>query len=261
VPFTTVASVTEGRGYAAIDRANRRRVVQVTADVDEEVGNANEINEDLKGSVLPDLAQNLGGLSFDFEGTERERKESMGSLKLNFIIALLVIFALLAIPFKSYAQPAIVMSAIPFGFVGAVLGHLIMGLNLSMLSFFGIVALTGVVVNDSLILIDLINREREGGLPVHEVILSAGVRRFRPILLTTLTTFFGLLPMITETSLQAKFLIPMAVSLGFGVLFATGITLVLVPVLYAILEDIQGAVRRWIEGLRAPEASAEGEIP
>jgi multidrug efflux pump subunit AcrB len=189
--------------------------------------------------VLPQLQHDFPGLAYSFEGQQREQADSMISLGINFVVALVAIFCLLAIPFRSYVQPAIVMSAIPFGIVGAVLGHLIMGFDLSLLSGFGAVALTGVVVNDSLIMIDLINRERAKGRPVGEVIRSSGMRRFRPIMLTTLTTFLGLTPMILETSLQARFLIPMAISLGFGVVFATTITLLLVPCLYQILEDIK----------------------
>ena len=240
VPFTTVASVDQGRGYAVINRTDRRRVVTVTADVEESVANANDISADLRKNVLPKLAAGFPGLSFDFEGEQREQKESLDSMKLNFLVAQLAIFALLAIPFRSYAQPLVIMSAIPFGLVGAVLGHIVMGLNLTMLSMFGMVALTGVVVNDSLILIDLINRQRAEGVPVERAIRDAGERRFRPIILTTATTFLGLTPMIFETSMQARFLVPMAVSLGYGIVFATAITLILVPTLYRILEDVRG---------------------
>ena len=237
VPFATVASIEEGRGYAVINRTDRRRVVTVTADVDEAQANANEINADLRTEVMPVLASEYPGLTYDFEGEQREQQDAMSSMARNFLVAQIAIFAILAIPFKSYTQPLIIMSAIPFGLVGAVLGHLIMGLNLTLLSVMGMIALTGVVVNDSLILIDLINRLKAEGLPVGEAIRNAGVRRFRPIMLTTATTFLGLSPMIFETSMQAKFLIPMAVSLGYGIVFATAITLILVPSLYQILED------------------------
>lgn len=238
VPFATVATVTEGRGFATIARADRRRVVTVTADIDDTVANANEINQSLQAEALPELVADFPGLAFSFAGEQKEQAESLGSMWRNFSLALVVIFALLAIPFRSYSQPLIVMSVIPFGFVGAVAGHFMMGKDLSLLSFFGMIALTGVVVNDSLIMIDLINRERRSGVPLEVAIRDAGKRRFRPILLTTLTTFFGLTPMILETSLQAQFLIPMALSLGFGVVFATAITLFLVPVIYRILEDL-----------------------
>ena len=192
---------------------------------------------------MPDLQQENPGLQFSFGGEQQERRETMQSLGINFLIALLGIFGLLGVQFRSYTQPAIIMSAIPFGLIGAVIGHVLMGLNLSFLSAFGVVALTGVVVNDSLIMIDLINRRREGEESLQKVIMESGMRRFRPILLTTLTTFLGLTPMLLETSLQARFLIPMAVSLAFGVLFATVITLILVPSLYMILMDLRNLGR------------------
>ena len=242
IPFGTVAAVQYGRGYATIKRVDRRRVVSVSADVDEAVANAREINAELYAAVLPRLASEFPGLQFRPAGEERERNESLSSLWGNFAIALMAIYALLAVQFRSYSQPAIVMSAIPFGLVGAMVGHLVMGFNLSILSLFGIVALAGVVVNDSLIMIDLINRERAEGIALASVLRDCATRRFRPIMLTTLTTFFGLLPMITEKSLQARFLIPMAISLAFGVMFATCITLFLVPSLYMILEDVKTRV-------------------
>jgi multidrug efflux pump subunit AcrB len=242
IPFKTVAEVEYGRGYATIRRVDRKRVVSVSADVDEAVANAGEVNKDLYTKVLPRLMQKYQGLQYRFAGEQRERNESLGSLKTNFLIAMLAIYALLAVQFRSYSQPAIVMSAIPFGIVGATIGHLLMGFNLSILSMFGIVALSGVVVNDSLIMIDLINRERKGDIKLGQVLRDCATRRFRPIMLTTLTTFCGLLPMITEKSLQARFLIPMAISLAFGVMFATCITLLLVPSLYMILEDIKNRI-------------------
>ncbi|MHC4395514.1 MAG: efflux RND transporter permease subunit [Planctomycetota bacterium] len=245
IPFTKVAEVQYGRGYATIRRAERRRVVNVTADVDETAANAKEINADLSSTVLPSLMQQYPGLQFRFAGEERERNEAFSSLLVTFPLAMLAIYALLAVQFRSYFQPLIVMSAIPFGIVGAVIGHILMGFvfmttfNLGILSMLGIVALSGVVVNDSLIMIDLINRERKSGIKLNQVIRYCATRRFRPIMLTTLTTFFGLVPMMLERSLQARFLIPMAVSLAFGVMFATLITLFLVPSLYMVLEDIK----------------------
>jgi multidrug efflux pump subunit AcrB len=242
IPFETVAEVQYGRGYSTIKRVDRRRVVSVSADVDEAVANAGGINRELNASVLPNLMREFQDLQFRFAGEQRERNESLGSLIPNFGIAMMAIYALLAVQFRSYSQPAIVMSAIPFGIVGATIGHLLMGFNLSILSLFGIVALSGVVVNDSLIMIDLINRERKSGIELSRILRDCATRRFRPIMLTTLTTFCGLLPMIAERSLQARFLVPMAISLAFGVMFATCITLVLVPSLYMILED----VKNWI---------------
>jgi len=242
IPFDTVAEVQYGRGYSAIKRVDRRRVVSVTADVDRTVANANVINRELLASALPELSNEFEGVQYRFAGEQREMNESLGSLKVNFAIAMLAIYGLLAVQFKSYSQPAIIMSAIPFGIVGAAFGHLLMGYNFGIMSMFGIVALSGVVVNDSLIMIDLINRERRSGIELHQVLRDCATRRFRPIMLTTLTTFFGLLPMITERSIQARFLIPMAISLAFGVMFATCITLVLVPSLYMILEDVKGRI-------------------
>ncbi|RLC24092.1 MAG: AcrB/AcrD/AcrF family protein, partial [Deltaproteobacteria bacterium] len=181
---------------------------------------------------------------YSIEGEGKEQKESMADVIHGFVIALFCIYALLAIPFKSFVQPFIVMLAIPFGIVGALLGHLLMGFNLSLLSLFGIVGLSGVVVNDSLVLIDAANRIRREGTTPFDAVLQAGRLRFRPIILTSITTFAGLTPMLTEKSLQAQFLIPMAISLGFGVLFATGITLLLIPCGYLILEDVRHLLAR-----------------
>ncbi len=241
VPFNVVAQVEQGQGYAVINRANRRRVVKVTAEVDEMVSNANVINNDILNVIMPELQAEFPGLTFDQEGEQRAQNESLSSLAKNFVIAIIAIFGLLAVQFRSYIQPLIIMSAIPFGLIGAVIGHIIMGFQLTLLSMFGIVALTGVVVNDSLILIDLINRKRKDttDAQLKRMVIESAQRRFRPIILTTMTTFFGLIPMILEQSLQAQFLVPMAISLGFGVVFATLITLVLIPTLYVILEDVR----------------------
>jgi multidrug efflux pump subunit AcrB len=238
VPFSQVAEVRMEQGYATIQRAQRRRVIKVTADVDEDKINANEVRGDLEKKILPKLLNQYPGLRYTMEGEGKEQKESLGDVFQGFTIALFAIYALLAVPFRSFTQPFIVMAAIPFGFVGAVLGHMLMGLNLSILSLFGMVGLAGVVVNDSLVLIHATNRLRETGISAHEAITRAGALRFRAIILTSLTTFAGLSPMIMEKSLQAQFLIPMAVSLGFGVLFATGITLLLIPCGYMILDDL-----------------------
>ncbi|MBW2148942.1 MAG: efflux RND transporter permease subunit, partial [Deltaproteobacteria bacterium] len=238
IPFSQVAEVKMEQGYASIQRTQRRRVIKVTSDVDEMLTNANEVRLYLESSFLPQLEQRYPGLRYTIEGEGKEQKESLADVIKGFIIALFAIYSLLAIPFKSFTQPFIVMVAIPFGIVGAVLGHLIMGLNLSFLSLFGIVGLAGVVVNDSLVMIDASNQIRRQGAEADEAITRAATLRFRAIILTSLTTFAGLTPIIMERSLQAQFLIPMAVSLGFGVLFATGITLLLVPCVYMILEDV-----------------------
>ena len=255
VPFRTVAIAKEARGYSTIDRSNRRRIVSVTAKVEADIANANELNALLKSSVLPDLASELPGLSYTFEGAEKERKDSFGSLLRALAVAVLGIFALLAVQLRSYTQPIIIMSVIPIGFVGAVLGHKILGYPVSFFSFFGIVALSGVVINDSLILMDMINRLRNQGKEMIDAVLEAGKRRFRPIMFTTLTTCAGLAPIISEKSLQAQFLIPMAISLAAGVAFATMITLVLVPSLYVIRSNIGAWIRT-----RSDEAQSEGAI-
>ena len=239
VPFRQVAEVKMKQGYASIERAQRLRVVKVTADVDETVANANEVRMDIEKRILPELKFKYAGLRYAIEGEGKEQKESLSDVVSGFSIALFCIYALLAIPFRSFSQPLIVMAAIPFGIVGAIAGHLIMGYNLSLLSLMGMVGLAGVVVNDSLVLIDAANRLREEGATVKESVIHAGGLRFRAIILTSLTTFAGLMPIILEKSIQAQFLIPMAVSLGFGVLFATGITLLLVPCGYVILDDLQ----------------------
>jgi len=238
IPFDEAARVKMKQGYTTIQRAQRRRVIKVMADVDETIGNANEVRMDIEQRVLPELLKRYPGLRYDMEGEGKEQKESLSDVIQGFGIALFAIYALLAIPFRSFTQPFIVMGAIPFGLVGALAGHLLMGLNLSLLSLFGMVGLAGVVVNDSLVLIDATNRIRKEGHMAGDAVVRAGRLRFRAIILTSLTTFAGLFPMILERSLQAQFLIPMAVSLGFGVLFATGITLLLVPCGYVILEDI-----------------------
>lgn len=244
VPFREIAEINRGRAYTTIDRRNGRRVVEVSADITPR-SRAGEVLTDLQENVLPEFLRERPGLSYSFEGHQAEIRESMGSLKVTFILALMAIYAMLAIPFRSYTQPLVVMLSIPFGIVGAFLGHLIMGYDLSIPSMFGIVALAGVVVNDALVMIDFANfREREEGLSHHDAIHSAAVQRFRPIMLTTLTTFGGLAPMIFETSRQAKFLIPMALSLGFGILFGTAVTLVIVPAMYLGIDDVRRYVTR-----------------
>ena len=215
----------------------------------EDLEGINHVRRDLSKTVLNTLQSDYPGLTYDLEGEEKERKESLGSLLKGFIMAQFLIYCLLAVPFRSYLQPFIIMSAIPFGFVGAVLGHLVLGFNLSILSMFGLVALTGVVVNDSLLLVNFANEKRRAGVELHEAVILAAQRRFRPIVLTSLTTSLGLTPIIIEKSMQAQFLIPMAVSLGFGVLFATLVTLLLVPSIYLILEDLLRPFKRGSQGI------------
>ena len=237
VPLFEVAEVARGRAYTTINRREARRTVSVSAGV-EPISETGQILATLNSQILPELAQDFPGLTYGYQGRQARMKESTGGLANGFIMAMIAIYFLLAIPFRSYSQPMVVMLAIPFGVVGAVLGHLIMGYSLSLMSMMGIVALSGVVVNDSLVLIDYANRQRLEGASAFTAVCDAGARRFRPIILTTLTTFGGLAPMIFETSRQARFLIPMALSLGFGILFATVITLLLVPSLYLLVDDV-----------------------
>jgi multidrug efflux pump subunit AcrB len=246
VPFSQVAEVASEQGYSTITRAHRKRVISVTADIEEGRANTTEVNSDLETNILPRMREEHPEVRFALEGEALEDREFLAGVLRSFIIALFLIYALLAIPFRSFAQPLIVMAAIPFGFVGAILGHIIMGYDITMISMFGIVGLSGVVVNDSLVLIEATNRMQEAGRSHLEAITTAGQLRFRAIILTSVTTFGGLTPMILERSLQAKFLIPMAAGLGFGVLFATGITLLLIPCLYMILEDIRVAFGRLV---------------
>ncbi|MGD8366257.1 MAG: efflux RND transporter permease subunit [Desulfobacterales bacterium] len=252
MPLESAVTVKRGRAYTAIDRRNGRRVVTVSADVRPR-NKTDLVLKDMTAEILPALQERYPGLGFSFEGRQADRRESMEALFKGLGVTLLVIFAMLAVPLNSYVQPAIIMVAIPFGIVGAVVGHLLMGYSLSVVSMFGVLALTGVVVNDSLVLIDMANRQRRAGLSPYAAILTSGQLRFRPILLTTLTTFGGLTPMIFETSRQARFLIPMAISLGFGVLFATLITLALVPSIYLIVEDLKRILK--VGGGRRVEAS------
>ena len=266
VPFSQVAQVEPGRGFASIKRVNRNRAVNVTASVDASVTSAGAVIADLQARILPEVLADYPGVFYTFEGAQAEQVDAVGGLQRGFLLALLMIFALLAVPLRSYMQPLIIMAAIPFGLVGAIWGHIVMGLDVTMMSMFGLVALTGVVVNDSLVMVDFINRARKvhadvgrkvrkagGDQPdryefdssgLKLAIREAGSNRFRPILLTSLTTFFGLAPLMLERSMQAAFLVPMAVSLAFGVLFATVITLILVPVSYLILDDVQRTIRR-----------------
>ena len=240
VPLGQVAQGELSSGYSTITRTDRKRSISITADVDLSEANANEILAKFETEHIVPILLDYPSVNYSFEGEQREQRDTLSSLFKNLALALFVVYVLLAVPFKSYLQPLIIMSAIPFGFTGAVIGHIIMGMNLAVLSIIGIVALSGVVVNDSLVMVDFINRyKRDDGKTSLEAALAAGPRRFRPILLTSITTFVGLFPLLIEKSVQAQFLIPMAISLAYGVLFATLITLILVPTSYLIIEDIK----------------------
>ncbi len=242
VPLLDVVRVEQREAFTSINRRDGRRVVNVGMDV-EPANAVSRVLATVQEEVLPQLRTDYPGLTWSFEGSQADMRESTDSLSGGFSMAMLLIYALLAMAFGSYTQPLIVMMAIPFGIVGAVLGHIMLGYDLSLVSLMGVIALSGVVVNDSLIMIDYANKKRDS-LSIYEAIHEAGLRRFRPIMLTTLTTFGGLAPIILETSSQAFYLIPMAISLGFGIVFATSIILIIVPCLYLILEDVTLLIKK-----------------
>ncbi|MBB1422359.1 efflux RND transporter permease subunit [Pseudoalteromonas sp. SG43-7] len=239
VPLSHVAKLVPGQSPSSINRIDRYRTLNVTADIEKENTNMTVLQADLK-IYLDELVQQYPGVSHSLEGEAKEQRESFGSLAWALVFVFFIIYGLLAIPFKSYLQPLIVMSVIPFGMIGAVIGHWIMGMELTIMSLLGMLALIGVVVNDSLVLVDFINKKRSEGGDLLEAVKMAGASRFRPVMLTSLTTFIGLMPLLFEKATQAQFLIPMAVSLGFGIIFATFITLLLVPVNYLLMERLQG---------------------
>ena len=244
VPLWQIADVEPGLSPVSIQRIDRQRTLRVTADFNKETGDLSALQREVDEWLTSEVGR-YPGVSYELAGEARDTRESSEGLKYGMYGLLMLIFVLLAIPFKSYTQPIIVMLTIPFGIVGAVIGHWIMGMNLTMLSMMGILALSGVVVNDSLVLVDFINKKRQKGMDLYTAVYMAGGRRFRPVLLTSLTTFAGLMPLLFEKSTQAQFLIPMAISLGFGILFATAITLLLVPINYLILEDIRNYFRNY----------------
>ena len=238
VPLLEVAEVRRNVAFARIERRDGRRAIGVSMDVEPDRATG-QVIEAINRDVLPRLAQDYPGLTWTFEGSNAEMREAISSLWGGFGLAMFVIYGLLAVAFKSYVQPVIVMVAIPFGVIGAVIGHMLLGFDLSLISFMGVIALAGVVVNDSLILVDFANRSRaaDPNLTARDAITRAGLRRIRPVFLTTATTFLGLVPLILETSLQSQHIVPMAISLGFGITFATLVTLLLLPCLYLIVED------------------------
>jgi len=240
VPFYSVARFDLDRGYSSIRRVDGRRVVNVTADVDRSQVSPEEVNASIQREVIDKLKQKYRGIEIGLSGEQEERVKAMTGLAMAAILALVIIYALLAVPLRSYLQPLVIMSVIPFGAVGAIFGHWVMGELLVFFSMLGIVALSGVVVNSSLVLVDYINRRRREGGDLMDAVLEAGVVRFRPIMLTSVTTFVGLVPLMATASPATAFVIPMAISLAYGVLFATFITLFLVPALYNIVEDLFG---------------------
>ncbi len=248
VPFSTVAEVNYGHGFSSINREDQQRVIDVKGDVNRTVVTPEEVIAAVEKAVCEPgtsfsnrerrcVNPEFPSVQFKISGEQEERLKALGSMAATVPLALMIIFALLAIPLKSYMQPLVIMSVIPFGAVGAIIGHFIMGWDLIFFSLLGIIALSGVVVNASLVLVDYINRQRRAGVDMFEAVANAGVVRFRPIILTSVTTFVGLIPLMTDTDPETFMFIPMAISLAFGVLFATAITLFLVPSLYLMLED------------------------
>jgi multidrug efflux pump subunit AcrB len=243
VAINEVADIQLGLGLTAINRIDRDRTVTISADADATKVQSGEVISDLTENYIPELLTKYPGLKFGLGGASEEERELVQRMVIGFVASIFLIYGLLAVPLKSYIQPLIIMSVIPFGFIGAVIGHLLFDVSISMLSIFGLIALAGVVVNDSLILVEFVNRGRSDHDSIDQALLGAGKKRFRAILLTTMTTFVGLLPMLFETSMQAQFVIPMALSLSFGIVFATTITLVLVPCLYRVIYDLRDSKR------------------
>ncbi|MEM9367411.1 MAG: efflux RND transporter permease subunit [Planctomycetota bacterium] len=233
-PITELAEIDFVRSYSQIKRIDQARAITISADVDDDLPNGDTIVPDLQANFIPGLLQRYPMLRVRWEGQQERRSESFGSLFRGFSVALFVMFILLALEFKSTVQPLLVMSIIPFGVLGAVMGHVILGIPLTLFSFYGVIALMGIVVNDSIVLIDFINAKIRNGVPVQEALTQSGARRFRPVLLTTITTIGGLIPILMESSIQAQILIPMATSIAFGELFATVVVLYLVPVSYSL---------------------------
>jgi multidrug efflux pump subunit AcrB len=256
VSLNAVADIIEQNGYSKIDTVNGKHIVSVFADIDTAVSTPTEAMSYLEQQTLPLLVQRFPGLGYSFEGESRDQQEDVSSLAKNMTIASMIIFILLGAQLRSYVQPFIIMSAIPFGACGAVLGHMILGYDLTFISLFGMVALSGVVVNDSVVLVDYLNSHARAGKTLHESIVLAVKRRFRPILLTTLSTCMGLLPILTETSMQAQFLIPMVVSLATGLLFSTVVILFFVPCLIAVSADIKNLRNEIIGKLQLQLANA-----
>jgi multidrug efflux pump subunit AcrB len=235
--LTELADVKVDRGYSTINRLDQLRSVTITADVDDSEGSeglAQEIVNDLKANFLPGLLAEYPGVRVSWEGQQEQRVESVTGLMKGLAVALVCMFALLTLEFRTYLQPLLILAVIPFGTIGAVAGHWLLGIPVSLFSLFGMVALTGVVVNDSIVLIDFMNRRVRAGVPLKEAIVDAGCRRFRPVMLTSVTTVAALLPILLERSFQAQVVIPMAASLAFGLLFATLIVLLLVPTFYLV---------------------------
>jgi multidrug efflux pump subunit AcrB len=260
VPFHSVAELSFGQSYSNITRLNRIRTITVSADIDPLIVEPGGVISDLRDTYIPELLEKYPSVSYGLEGSSQEQAELINNMTVAAIAALFLIYALIAIPLHSYLQPLVIMSVIPFGVIGAVIGHLLMGKAISMFSLFGLIALAGVVVNDSLIMIDFVNKAREAGTPLRQAVIDSGTRRFRAIFLTSITTAAGLMPILLEKSTQAAFVIPTAISLAFGIIFATVITLFLIPSLYMLQADgivRMRRIRNWFFGKPPTPDSSE----
>lgn len=260
VPFSTVAQIEKGESYASITRVDGKRAITITANANKNIVEPSKVVQEIQKDYLPQLQAKYPKIQTALDGGSLDEQNAMVGLLQGFFFALFTIYALMAIPLKSYSQPLIIMSVIPFGIIGALFGHLIQGLAMSVLSLCGIVALAGVVVNDSLILVDFVNRAREQGQSVRQAAVDSGCYRFRAIILTSLTTFVGLVPIILERSLQAQIVIPMATSLAFGILFSTVVTLILVPLLYIILDDVSRSSSRFFNWWWQPKKTNDEDV-
>ena len=238
LPFVQAAEVEDYQGISVVNRIHRRRAITVSADVDEDKANADIIVTGMSHGILKQLEQKYPSISILIEGQKEKTVESLGSLKRGFIVAVLVIYVLLVIQFRTYTHPLVVMVAIPFSIIGVIVGHMVFGMDLTLLSMFGVLALAGIVVNDSLLLVHSANDEASQGKSLEQALTAAGCNRFRQIILTSVSTMAGLTPILMETSFQAQFLKPMTVSVVFGLVFSTVLILLLVPSLLVIREDI-----------------------
>ncbi len=256
VPLSVLADLSRNKKQTQIDRIDGNRILELTARINKDFVSPSDIVADLQKKVFPDIASRYRGVKLNLAGESEAQGDATNKLIAGFVLGLLIIYALLAVPLKSYTEPFVIMLAIPFGIIGAIIGHMVIGIPISLLSFFGVLALSGVVVNDSLVLVSRYNQIRQTGLAYEDAVVEAGMSRFRAILLTSITTFVGLLPLIMEKSEQAQLLIPMAVSLAFGILFATFITMLIIPVLLGIRLDIINLFRR-LAGKKTPLAAAE----
>ncbi len=259
VPFSSVAEVSFGKGYSSISRLNRERTVTVSSDLDPERVEPQEIIRTMSETYIPELLARYPGVNYGLEGSSQDQADFMVKIVTALVVALFLIYALIAIPLHSYAQPLIIMSVIPFGAIGAVIGHIIMGKAISMFSMFGLIALAGVVVNDSLIMVDFINKARAKGVAIRDAVIESGTARFRAIVLTSFTTAAGLLPIMFESSPQAQAIIPTAISIGYGIIFATIITLFLIPALYMLLEDFFDRIRQFTNWLLDRPAEVQAD--